>query len=221
MKLVDLSHPFDPTLYPPNVDGQQVNLEMRRLRTVEEHGVNTLQITFGNHIGTHLDVPLHLLAAGKSVDEIPLETFYGTAVVLDIPKGPNGGVDRADLERAEPNVMSGDIAVICCGWGDKLSASNYASHHPYLTEDGADWLVAKQVRMVGMDVQSVDLPHSLRESGFSYTSLRILLRHGIPVMHNLTNLQSLRGTRVMLFALPVNFHGADGAPARIVAQVER
>jgi len=215
MKLLDLSHPFDASAH-----GGKMELEIRTVRTVEEHGVNTRQITFGNHIGTHVDAPLHLIAAGASIDQLPLEVFYGPAVVLDIQKGPNGAIGRAELEHAAPRVEKGDIVVIYTGWGNKLTSSDYASHHPYLTEDGADWLVSKGVRMVGMDVQSVDLPHSLRDKDFKYTSLRVLLKNGIPAIHNLTNLQAIRGRRVVLLSLPINFRGVDGSPARVVAQLD-
>jgi kynurenine formamidase len=217
MKLFDLSHPFDVN---GPVNKKKDELLVRTLKTVEANGVNTREIAFNNHIGTHVDAPLHLIAGGASIDQLPLDVFYGTAVVLDIPLGPNGAVARADLERSEPAVKRGDIVVICTGWGEKISNSDYASHHPFLTEDGAEWLVSVGARMVGMDVQSVDLPHSLRKPDFAYTSLRILLKNGVPALHNLTNLEPLRRRRVKLFALPINFVGADGAPARVVAQID-
>jgi arylformamidase len=227
MDLVDLSHPFDAGEFVRSDDdekkrphGPQMFLEVRRLHTVEHNGVNTLQISFGNHLGTHVDAPLHLIAGGKSIDQLPLDTYCGSAVVLDLPKGPNGGVGGEDLSAARPVVKAGDIVLIHTGWGDKINAQNYASHHPFLTEGGAHWLVEKRVSMVGMDVQSVDLPHSLREKGFAYTSLRTLLRNGIPAIHNLTNLDRVAGRRVKLFSFPINFKGVDGAPARVVAQLD-
>jgi arylformamidase len=217
MKLIDLSHPFDPQ---GPVNKKKDELEIRTLKTVEGHGVNTREIVFNNHIGTHVDAPLHLIAGGASVDMVSFDTFYGPAVILDIPLGQNGAVGKAEMERCKADIRKGDIVVVYTGWGDRIGASDYASHHPYLTEDGAHWLAEKGVKMVGMDVQSVDLPHSLRTKEFRYTSLRILLSRGIPAIHNVTNLESIRGKRVTLFALPINFHGADGSPARVVAQVD-
>ena len=220
MRLIDLSHPFDPKLYPRKPNDKSAPLEIRTVKTAEEHGVSMREIAFGNHIGTHLDAPLHLVMGGESVDQLPLDTFWGPAVVLDIPKGPNGGVGPDDLEAAEPSIEHGDIVVICSGWSQKLTEPEYASHHPYLTDDGARWLVAQGVKMVGMDVQSVDLPHSLRPAGFAYTSLRTLLENRVPALLNLTNLEPVLGHRVTLFALPIGFTGADGAPARVVAEVD-
>lgn len=216
MKVVDLSHAFDPALYPAK-HGEPAPLEIKPVRTIEANGVNTRDICFNDHIGTHVDAPLHLVPGGRSIDQLPLESFYGTAVVLDIPKGPNGGVTADDLDAAQPKIERGDIVVICSGWGDKHTEPNYASHHPYLTDEGARWLVEKGVRMVGMDVQSIDLPHSLREKGFRYTSLRTVLESGVPALMNVTNLEPVLRMRVTLFALPIEFTGSDGAPARVVA----
>lgn len=217
MRLVDLSHPFD-----PEIEARKAHAELtiRTVKTVAANGVSGLEVTFGTHIGTHVDAPSHLVEGGASVDRLPLDTFYGTAVVLDVAEGPNGGVDRADLEAARPEVRKGDIVIIRTGWGDRLTDPTYPTHHPYLTTDGAEWLVDRGVRMVGMDVQSVDLPHSLREKGFRYTSLRVLLEHGIPALHNLRDLEAVAGRRVMLFALPIGFRGVDGAPVRVVAQID-
>jgi arylformamidase len=219
MKLLDLSHPFDPDLYHDRPD-QKAELDVRAVKTLQEHGVNSLKITIGNHLGTHIDAPLHLVEGGASIDDLSLDRFYGSAVILDIPKDPNGGVSAADLEAARPAVEPGDIVIIATGWGDRISDPQYASHHPYLTEDGADWLVAKSPRLVGIDVQSVDLPHTLRAPGFAYTSLRILLEHGVPALHSVTNLGPISGRRVTVFALPIAFADVDGAPARVVAQLD-
>lgn len=217
MRLVDLSHPFEAA----GADGsKRMEMAMQPLKSVHEHGVTTHEITFFNHAGTHVDAPAHLIHGGKTVDRMPLDAFYGPGVVLDIPLGPNGAVGKAELEKATPEVKPGDAVFICTGWGDKIYAPDYASHHPYLTEDGAAWLVAKRARMVGMDVQSVDLPHSLRTKDFKYTSLRILLKAGIPAVHNLCRLEEVRGKRAKLLALPINFLGADGSPARVVAEVD-
>lgn len=217
MILIDLSHPFDPELQP---DPGPTGLRLERLKTVAHDGVNTMYIGLGNHIGTHIDAPLHLIEEGAAVDELPLDTYYGTAAVLDLRREQNEGVTAQDLAGAKPTVEPGDIVVIHSGWGDRLGTPQYASHHPYLTDDAAHWLVRSGVRLVAMDVQSVDLPHSLRPPGFRYTSLRTLLAAGIPVAHSLTNLEPVAGRRVQVFCLPVNFRGADGAPVRIVAQVD-
>src|SRR5262249_39813940 len=52
------------------------------------------------HCGTHVDAPLHFIAGGASVDQIPIETFVGPCQVIDGVKVPPLGTTRA-LFRAE------------------------------------------------------------------------------------------------------------------------
>ena len=54
------------------------------LSTIKEGGANTTRIILGAHTGTHVDVPYHLLARGKTVDELPLEAFCGSALIYDL-----------------------------------------------------------------------------------------------------------------------------------------
>ena len=39
------------------------------------------------HQGTHLDVPYHFYDDGKTVDQVPLDRFYGSAALVDLAPG--------------------------------------------------------------------------------------------------------------------------------------
>ncbi|MFC2066430.1 cyclase family protein [Chloroflexota bacterium] len=217
MKLVDLTRPFVAGGMHPK---PQMDIEMTAVRTIEKDGMNILRICFGNHIGTHLDGPKHIIPGGKSLDELPLESFYGTGVVLDLRRGPNEAITARDLESAKPTIEKGDVVLLNTGWSAKFGTTDYRQNHPYLGVDAAAWLVEKNVRMVGIDTTSLDLPHSLRKEGFTHGALRTLLENSIPAIHNLTNLEAVVGKRAIIMALPIKFSGSDGSPARVVAQVD-
>lgn len=219
MELFDLSFPFYPDMY-RSPRFSEIKVEYRAIRTVEKEGVNNLQIEFFNHIGTHIDAPRHIIQGGETIDELPLELFYGPGVVLDIPKEPKGAVGPDDIESAQPKIERGDIVLIHTGWHAEWNSPDYSQNHPYLSEEGAALLITKGVRMVGIDTRSVDLPDSLRWEGFRHTTLRLLLRNRIPALHNLTNLGPVLGKRVTVMALPINFRGSDGSPARVAALVD-
>ena len=112
MILIDLSHPFDPE---HQADPGPAGLRLERLKTVARDGVNTMHIGLGNHIGTHINAPLHLIENGAAVDELPLDTYYGTAAVLDLRREQNEGVTAQDLAGAKPAVERGDIVVALIG----------------------------------------------------------------------------------------------------------
>ena len=55
--------------------------------TVASIGYNITQISMSTHQGTHLDVPYHFLDDGKTIDQMPLDRFYGPAVLMDLAPG--------------------------------------------------------------------------------------------------------------------------------------
>ena len=67
---------------------------IRRISTAGRDSNLTLsEVTFGCHIGTHVDAPAHFLAGGAAVDGLALEHFYGLAEVL-FPEDTPGGTGR-------------------------------------------------------------------------------------------------------------------------------
>lgn len=219
MRLIDLSHPFWDGMI-RDEKNPDMNVEVRVLRRVEKDGINISRFAFRSHDGTHVDVPRHIIVGGGTIDQAPLERFYGTAVVLHVPRGPDAAISPQDLQSAQPSIEQGDVVFVCTGWSDRFGSLEYRLHHPYLSEDTATWLVEKGARMVGIDVSSVDLPQAMRKQGFKHTTLRVLLAKGIPVIHNLANLEAVVGKRVTVMAFPINFRGADGSPQRVVALVD-
>lgn len=47
-------------------------------------------ITLGSHSGTHIDAPKHFFSSSKSIDVVPLKSFIGEAVILDVFKSHIG-----------------------------------------------------------------------------------------------------------------------------------
>lgn len=216
--VLDLSLPFDPARFPSS-DSSKTSCRLTVLQVADGTRPAGMEIALGNHVGTHIDAPSHLIPGGAAIDTLPLGLFTGTGVVLGLPRGANEPVTAADLEATHAVEDADDIVFISSGWDVRFGTPEYATHHPYLTEGAAHWLISKHVRLVGMDVQSVDLGHSLRPPGFAYTSLRLLLAAGIPVVHSLANLPGLSGRRCELSAVPIGFTGADGAPTRAFARI--
>ena len=70
------------------------------------------------------------------------------------------GRDHADdLENATPTIRKNDIVMINTGTHRKLADTDeYYAYSPGLYKEAAEWLVEKQVKMVGVDVQALDHP---------------------------------------------------------------
>ena len=50
------------------------------------------------------------------MDEVPLPHFFGTGVVVSIPKEEWGVITADDLEKATPKIQPGDIVIVNTGW---------------------------------------------------------------------------------------------------------
>jgi kynurenine formamidase len=201
------------------------------------------------HSGTHVNAPLHLIQRAAGVGEIALDRFFGSGVVLSIPKQQWEFISVADLENAAPAIEADDIVVIVTGWHRRYSDSiDYFGHSPGLSKEAAEWLVERAVKLVAVDTPQVD--HPLATSlGFhrngpqmkrlpkAYQSAtgrdpnadfpewnaahRVLLGAGIPTIENVgAEVDALVGKRCTLQAFPWNWPEGDACGVRLVALLE-
>ena len=78
-----------------------------------------------------------------------------------------------------------------------------------VSESGAEWLVARGIKLVGVDYLSV-APYN--QSRPTHT---VLLQAGVVVVEGLNLAQIPRGFYT-LYCLPLKLAGSDGAPARAI-----
>ena len=127
-------------------------------RLIAKQGVLTQHIVTSMHHGTHLNAPIHLAQRGAGAGELPLDAFFGTGVVLDVPKGEWEYLEPADLDAAG-EVRPGDIVVLNTGWHRNYSDNmEYFGHGPGLSEAAARWLADRQVKLVAIDTATIDHP---------------------------------------------------------------
>lgn len=156
--LVDLSHPFgDKVPLWPYFD----DVVIERKHYFAKSGVLSQKITTVMHVSTHADSPAHVIAGTKYTHEIPLESYYGEGVVLDIPKGKWELITAEDLDKASEKtpVKEGDIVIIHTGW-NKYWGDNekYFLESPGLGRSAGEWFVKHKVKAVGVDQQALDHP---------------------------------------------------------------
>lgn len=170
------------------------------------------------HVGTHVDAPRHFIDGGPTIDELPLERFHGPGVVVDVSGIEDyGAIDVEVFAAAEPAIRPGDIVLVHAGWSAYFEDERY-HRNPALTVAAAEWLVARGVKLVGVDFGTPDIALDRRPAGFDWPVHRVLLGAGVLVVEHLQGLAPLRGQRLEVACLPINIAGADGAPARVVAR---
>ncbi len=160
------------------------------------------------HTGTHVDAPAHFVSGGSTVDALDLNVLIGPALVVHALKADAlsaGVLERLaippDAERVLFRTRNSDR------WahGEDTFFKDFVS----ITEDGARWLVARGLRLVGVDYLSV------APFGDSVPTHRVLLRAGVIAVEGL-NLSGVAPGVYHLVCLPLNIAGGDGAPARAI-----
>ncbi len=217
MALIDLSQPyrdgmFSQHLFPP--------VRVARCTRYEERGVNVTCFSAAVHAGTHLDAPLHFVPGGLAAPDLDLDRVHGPAVCLEVARGGGEEITVRDLESGGPPVERGDIVFLRTGWDVHFHGDHERYRvHPYLSPEAADWLVERGVKLLAVDVATPDLPEALRSGPFGWPVHHRLLESGVLVAEHLAHLERVAGRRFRAFALPLPIVGADGAPARIVAEL--
>lgn len=218
MKLIDLSQPvYDGS---PNCPAHPpVRSEI--LKDHPQAGWRVELLTLANHTGSHVDAPLHKIAGGASLDDIPLDRWCGKAYIADfrgIP--PSTRIDAPMLLGKLPAFVLHDaIVLLATGWGQKRAKTDeWLYQSPCLSEDGAKFLVSQQIRGVGIDHYSI--------GGMSEPTNpnvhTILLGAGVWVVEELNfpvEVFSLPQP-VRYMGLPINLRGHTGAFCRPVLLVE-
>ncbi len=195
------------------------DVHVRKFFSLEKgHPLNVTEISLPCHAGTHVDAPVHIVPNGKSIEELPLESFIGPGAVISVKKRGGEQVTATDLENSRVAVNRGDILMLHTGWDEKFENPEY-NLHPYLSVDAAEWMVKKGVKLFGIDCITVDLPTPLRPKGFDFPVHKMLLGNGVLIAENVTNLGEIVGKKIRILALPLRIKGSDAGHARIVAEI--
>lgn len=165
--------------------------------------IRHIKLSIITHTGTHIDAPFHMLKDGKTLNEFPLKTFMGEAVIIDV-RGQK--IFKPDLL----NVHEGDAVFLCTGFSADSERKDYFTNHPILKAEEAQKLVAKKIRIIGLDMPSPD--HD------PYETHRLLFKNKILILENLLNLTPLCGKCVRYTVLPLKVTKADGAPCRVIVE---
>ena len=116
--------------------------------------VNVGAVTMGVHNGSHADAPFHFEPGADTIERMPLETYLGDAVVVDLTA--KFGTDRTlqitigDLESA---AEAPRLLLKTGVWRDSKIFPEWI---PVIASDVAEWLGKRKVKLLGLDLPSVD-----------------------------------------------------------------
>lgn len=180
----------------------------------------TKGLILSDHGPTHVDSISHFDPGedAPTIDQMPLSAFWGEGTCIDISATPPRAYCTAkDLEEALEGsgavLSGGDVLLLHTGTFERVGGTAaYVSEYPGLDESGAEWLVARGIKLFGVDCPSPDNPASR-----TYPVHIVCRRERLTHFENLANLRSLVGKRFTFFGLPLYIRGGHGSPVRAAA----
>ena len=152
MKIIDLTYPMHGEM--PVFSGTESPM-FQKVFDAETDGFNEARLSFYSHTGTHIDAPYHMLAKGKTLDQFPIEKYYGKGAVIKHPQeSPQINLD--DLLPHEKLCREIDFLLFDTGWGNYWGTPKYFEGFPVLSEEAAKWLAPFSFKGIGFDTISFD-----------------------------------------------------------------
>lgn len=240
--LVDLTQPLSertPVIRLPEQYPKTPRLTRRPLSPAQARQTWTWgAFSMGEHVGTHLDAPIHWYTGrgGSDVSQLPLHRLIGSAAVLDRTAETEADPDYLlkiddvkSFERVHGPLPEGGWLVLRTGWG--RWAHNEArflnlddeglAHTPGFDPDCARWL-AHETPIVGVGVETVgtdagqaalfDPPFPIHHH---------MLGAGKYGLTQLANVDLLPTVGSMLIVAPLPLVGGTASPARVLALMPR
>jgi arylformamidase len=175
--------------------------------------VNLGAISMSVHNGTHADARFHFETDGETIEKPALEIYMGRAAVVDLAEGFSRSSEKHLITLDDLRPHSEEIAetsrllIKTNRWKD---STVFPKQIPVIAADVPLWLQKNGVKLLGLDLPSVDEIDSK-----SLQNHHALAGAGIAIVESL----DLRGVGPGIYnfvALPLKIAGGDGAPLRAV-----
>ncbi|MBF7095737.1 cyclase family protein [Alkalibacter mobilis] len=161
------------------------------------------RISMDMHTGTHLDMPLHFVEGGTSIESLDLNKVVTNCRVLDFSH-LNEVITAEDLKTKE---FGEEKFLILKTQNSDSEEFNY--NFVYLDELGAKYLKSQGIEGVGIDGLGIERAQS------DYGTHKTLLESNILIIEGL-RLNGISEGVYQLVALPLKIKGAEASPARVI-----
>ncbi|HEU0257224.1 MAG TPA: cyclase family protein [Microbacteriaceae bacterium] len=241
VRVVDLTTPLSaetPTLRLPDPFVNLIDFSLEEVSAYnapgpfwKHHNIHT-----GEHIGTHVDAPVHWITGrdGRDVSQIPPERLVGPAVVIDktaeVRANPDYLLTADDIRAWEAEhgaIASGSWLLVHTGWAQYgadrerfLNANESGPHSPGIEPATARW-IAEKLPISGLGVETVGIDAG-QAGGFdpAFPAHNALLGHDKYGLTSLRNLDLLPARGALVVVAPLPIVGGTGSPARVFALVD-
>ncbi len=150
---------------------------------------NLSDIAMCLHTGAHIDAPFHFLQNGKTIEELPLQSFVGSCVV------------KTAKSKITAEWVNNNLPLNC----ERLLIKSGGKE--FLTDDAVLELCNKNIKLVGID--SLSVAPEENESSIHCE----LMKNNISILEGI-DLNEIKDGEYFLVAAPIKIGGAEAAPCR-------
>jgi kynurenine formamidase len=243
VEIVDLTQPLSertPVIQLPAPFVNTPGLSRTEISRYDERGPAWAwyTLTIGEHVGTHVDAPIHWVTGqgGADIGSISADTLTGPACVIDRTQeteAQNGDYlltvdDLTAWEDEHGRIPDGAWVLLRTGWGSRaqdqerfLNADETGPHTPGPDVGAARWLAhERQIAGFGTETVGIDAGSA---GGMEppFPLHNFLLGAGRLGLTQLANLERLPATGALLVVAPLRLVGGTGSPSRVYAFVPR
>ena len=168
--------------------------------------VNLSSVTSSPHVGTHADAPLHVRDGWPGSHELPLDAFYGPAMLVDVSELSG----EIGFDVIEPHIKGQSIERLLLRTGATIASGSFPDEWPTLSESCARTLLGFGLRLLGVDAPSVDT-----KSSKSLAVHAMLFSGNAFILENL-DLRRIPPGPYDIIAFPVKMMSMDAAPVRAI-----
>ena len=220
-RIVDLSHPIRaglvtyPGLPAPTITPHLTREDSRaRYAPGTEFAMDV--ITMIGNTGTYLDSPYHRYAEGPDLAGLDLASLVGLrAEVFHLEDAWDAARRGIRPETLADRDVRGAAVLLHTGWDRWFGQPEYGTGAPFLTGEGAQWLIEQGAVLVGIDSLNIDDT----QSGGERPAHSLLLGAGVHVVEHLTNLGALPPRGARFTAAPPAVEGFGTFPVRAFAEL--
>ena len=201
MKIYDLTHKTENNMTAYSLEEKP---DIKNLFTIKKDGFNVTSLGLSSHLGTHIDVPLHMIENGKSICDLPIESFFGKGKCISFNELQNINFIKNEIKNI-------DFLLVYTGWDKFWNEENYFKNYPVIPDEIISKIADSNLKGIGIDCISPD----------SYNSQNMekhkkLLGNNKIIIENLCSLETVLGKDFYFSRLPLKGK-FDGCPVRAAA----
>lgn len=182
---------------------------------------NSVNFNFSNHLGTHVDCPLHFVKGGKSVTDFFIDDWiYEKPYIVDITVNEGTVITVSCLERVLSDISDLDLLLIRTGFEKKRNFESYWRDSPCFDPRLAAYLTKRfpMLKSIGMDTISIS---SLKNKKMGRDAHLAFLEKEYRIFEDLS-LKSIPAGESLskVLAIPLFVKDLDGSPCTIIGLLE-